>query len=145
MWDDIFNWGSESEGEGTLHIGRATERTEVISSENSVFFAFNTGGWYVPDGSGSWDLVESTGDNPTVSTLTAKSQLEIPRFESDSDAPENNYFFNTSESSIKYKDAEGVIYTPAGGASNLSDLNDVYKQSSAPENPEADDIWIATL
>jgi hypothetical protein len=31
-----------------------------------------------------------------------------------------------------------------GGASKLSDLSDVYKQSTTPSSPSTDDIWFDT-
>jgi len=47
----------------------------------------------------------------------AETQLTLPQYSSDSNAPQDCFFFNTTDSKAKYKDGSGTVYTAFTNAS----------------------------
>lgn len=98
--------------------------------------------------------------------VSIATQLGIPVYSDDSNAPNGTQFFNDSDQVVKYKDGGGTVYSGGSGSEGIfsdDDSDGVYEQSTGdgisvpaaivdgkrvyiqgtePESPSEGDIWI---
>jgi hypothetical protein len=65
----------------------------------------------------------------------AETQLTLPQYSDDSNAPLDCFFFNDSESKAKYKDAAGTVYT-------AFTATDATLSDSGSDNADGGDIYV---